>query len=1045
MDSTVITKYRVKKFLKIFSLLLLFSLIGLLIYGYVRILPKDIQYSNVSSSSFTVSWTTKSPTKGAVRVIESKNNLPIAFNVFERDIYNDTRDVRVSELIAAQETAEKVWNSDSFGVKVSDFVTERVVTERGTYYTHHIQVKGLDQEKEYSVMVGDGLLFLNSKNFSDQKSIKTNTIPEAMDTPLPAYGQIKDAQNEDVAIDELKPVTDGVVYFNYLDESTQERSNVFSSSLNESGGWYVDIATAVDKDGDLFFEKYSQTITNIYGELLIDLGPLGTWKKVINVKESSPAQMIVINIPGYVSDDSIPESLIKIESNANTLLKGSVKGVNAGEDGCTWIDYCTYGRFDKEQDKWINCSGVDATLKSRKCGEQKDAQEAAQEVGSGSETCGGLSGRVAVGTLSMYGAKCMQCKMNDKGTYAVWSDTENADLCKGGGGAGEGEEEGGGGEELVKDCTSAAEGAACTTSGKIGTCKKPYTGSTFRVCTPNKDVYTAKNEVKDNMVITDTDRICLDGDGCNCFYGGTDSRPDNIIEAIAGGTCYKLGTGEGNPPGIVESSVGKTCKDIANNIASGVTNNNNICEIREGVKLLTNEMINGESCVRKITNLYATSKEGDTYKCINGEFVYVTNDKLQRYYMCNIGEECYANLDQCLNSTGVLLDCNNVKGTARWAIEEGASERGAYDLDILKPGDSCESGNCLCNKMYLDSAGEICPEVSQCISTTGLYQGNVATNSICNTDGNTCSKDGNCDGPKKNASSQIDKSFTKKLYANENTSSEYIIDTTTGKVLAIEPGLYTIRDNDESYVFVIKQQDIKDGKGDMLVYIDANENGVQDEGEKTLSDFSSSVKINAIKKSYTYNLKEGFNFITVPFLIDQEEARTAAGLLKMINAEYFDSIYSIAKYDGKWSVVGQNVEIYDNNDFQLVPGQGYIIKANTEFVLEIIGRPVDFTSESDNAPITFYPGWNLIGVYGSEAKQYTAKSLIQSINKYEPVDFTANNVSRWESDVQRYDGLQITNENGIDIEYGFDFPINTLQSYFVRILQGKGNWQPELE
>ncbi|MFA5623403.1 MAG: hypothetical protein WC981_04200, partial [Candidatus Dojkabacteria bacterium] len=74
-----------------------------------------------------------------------------------------------------------------------------------------------------------------------------------------------------------------------------------------------------------------------------------------------------------------------------------------------------------------------------------------------------------------------------------------------------------------------------------------------------------------------------------------------------------------------------------------------------------------------------------------------------------------------------------------------------------------------------------------------------------------------------------------------------------------------------------------------------------------------------------------------------------------------------------------------------------------------------------------------------------AKSLIQSINKYEPVDFTANNVSRWESDVQRYDGFQLSNENGIDIEYGFDFPINTLQSYFVRILQGKGNWQPELK
>jgi len=29
-------------------------------------------------------------------------------------------------------------------------------------------------------------------------------------------------------------------------------------------------------------------------------------------------------------------------------------------------------------------------------------------------------------------------------------------------------------------------------------------------------------------------------------------------------------------------------------------------------------------------------------------------------------------------------------------------------------------------------------------------------------------------------------------------------------------------------------------------------------------------------------------------------------------------------------------------------------------------------------------------------------------------------------------------------EYGFDYPLNTLESYFVRITEGSGNWQPQL-
>ena len=846
MDTTVITKYRVKKYLKIFTLVLFLSLIGLVIYGYVRILPKDIKYSNVSSSSFTVSWTTKTPTKGAVRVIESNNNLPISFNIFEKEIFNDTRDVRMSELISAQETEENIWESNSFVVKVSDFVTERVVTERGTYYTHHIEVKGLDQEHEYSVMVGDGLLFLNSKNFSHAKSVMTTTIPEAMDTPLPAYGQIKDAQNQDIPIDELKPVTDGVVYFNYLDESTQERSNVFSSSLNESGGWYIDIATAVDKDGEYFFEKYSQTITNIYGELLIDLGPLGTWKKVIDMNESSPVETIVINMSNSFEDEG---SVKRIDSS-----NGLVKGVEAS--ACNFAGWCG-PCFDGNKDN--SCSCPEATLKARKC--DGETTLTMQEVQKQFEKCANGGN---VGDYVYYGGECKICT-EDK----LWSSKGvDRNLCDGNqGGA------------IFSPPEEKQEKELADTHEDVKVDIRP-------ICTTCHDTVETLNN--------------YDGlPGCTVCH-----NPEITTEV----------------PPVPSEIFGFTL-------------------LRKIIPVLPNEICQKES----------------------------------------EGEICL-----CLGPTTELKD-----------------------------GELC--------KKKLSPAVIPVPTVIPTVTPTPS-PGSLIPNFF---------------------------KSSSKVFATETLSldyEEYVIDPINSTVSIQFPGEYIFEKDGEMYFLGLTQEEINKNSGQLKIYVDTDGNGKYEEDKDSkISDFGSIVKVSTLSQTYIYDLEPGYNFITFPFLSIAAEQRTAAGMLSLLNHTFKDSIYSISKYDGRWQIVGQNEQLYGNEDFQLVPGHGYIIKSKSKQTISILGKPIQFKEQGDNAPITFYPGWNLIGVYGSEVKQYTAKSLIQSINKYEPVDFTANNVSRWESDVQRYDGFQLSNENGIDIEYGFDFPINTLQSYFVRILQGKGNWQPELK
>ena len=275
---------------------------------------------------------------------------------------------------------------------------------------------------------------------------------------------------------------------------------------------------------------------------------------------------------------------------------------------------------------------------------------------------------------------------------------------------------------------------------------------------------------------------------------------------------------------------------------------------------------------------------------------------------------------------------------------------------------------------------------------------------------------------------------------SKNINSQYVIDQKTGMFVNLPQGEYIFEYEGQQYYF-----EVTDPYGNKRVFIDKGLDGKYDEGTDILvSDLASTVQIEPIELRYTYVLKQGFNFVSFPFLVSNQEYRTAASLLKKLNEVYKDTIYSIAKYDGSWKVVGQNVELYSANDFQLIPGQGYVIKAKDDVTIDVWGKPIKYDKDSPNAPVTLFKGWNLVGLYGSGVKQYTAKTLLEDINKYEKVDFSADNVSKWDNELQRYEGFQVADKNGVPTEYGFDYPIYLLNSYFIRVQNGEGNWQPEL-
>jgi hypothetical protein len=1147
-----------KRFLTIFFsvLFILLGVVGLFLYEYVRIRPNNVHFTNVTSSSVTVSWNTEKAIPASVRVFEGDRVIP--FSIYHNnDRFFDTRDVKEAELLAVQQTSDNIVENEDLTVSVDDFQTDVVVTDMGEYYTHHVTVTGLDPETEYSFMVGDEYLFREVEDVNGNAVVSTLQIPEEIKSPFPAYGSVKDANNqENIPIDELSPVTDAVIYFNYLDEFTGERSSVYSSSFNSDGNWYIDVSNAVGEDGRFFLERYKDTITNILVELVIDAGPLGQWKKVVDFDFISPTDLIVINDPLMFNDEEI--GISRVDSQ---VLDSVVKGVNA-ELPCKFANFCGPCYRSSLADQ---CPCPEATLKTRGCeGESTDSlQEAAEEAAKEISTSTGCSGNASPGDYVQFGEDCKKCqlyKCRDSHGNLVGCDDPDASVleyrwvsigdkshpkCAGSdqpSGAvipGDGDDGPGAvADTPISKMNAKTVGDKCWVNGVVGTIQQ--TDQFEWRCVPPSEGPYGPGVVDEKFYIV--------GGKCRSLsYLLNLSVSSDFLGALGGPynteeDCEDALEEEDDGPGVVNEKFyieGNKCKsiDLSNpnlgtagfyNIGT-LYNTEDECEeallkATEPPEDENNGSGYGDGCWKSASGgYYYIDSEGNAKRCKNnGEWSDNPSNQSSQFAI---------QLYDILKNSGVEIEtvtiapCNNIgdfvtveiskgeykdyycdeddNGNHVW-VEWKEYQREHKQIDIpagrttsISPGDPCKIGRCECNDEIIYS-GDVCPELSpgECSPETlgwicGVngevcrkmfsdiqktydsiegakgYYASKKTGTVCvfNDEVNECysgleglrlvpasnspygtsSKYIGCGLDENGRSSKtvdyrdtqtIGEKLSPQVLGEETTKSSYIIDQKTGLISSIEQGSYLIEYQGEYYSFDVVN-DISSGNS-ISIYLDENSNGVFDEGtDVKVSDVASEIDIIALKQRYDYELIEGLNFISLPFLISGEDYRTAAGLLTKLNEVYDDAFYSISKFDGRWKIVGQNVEVYDNNDFQLLPGEGYMIKAKRDVDISIVGQPVQLETEEDKSPIYMTQGWNLIGLYGTGIKSYTAKTLIEDINKD---NFTADNVTKWASDKQMYEGFQISDGE----EYGFDYPLNILESYFVRIIEGKGNWQPSL-
>ena len=106
MEERVARVYRFKKVLKYSILSLIITILGLLVFEYFRIKPNNVYFTNITSSSVTVSWDTKVKTDATAIYVEPENKLPFMILPILKEKFFDTRDMTKAELEAAQQSSE---------------------------------------------------------------------------------------------------------------------------------------------------------------------------------------------------------------------------------------------------------------------------------------------------------------------------------------------------------------------------------------------------------------------------------------------------------------------------------------------------------------------------------------------------------------------------------------------------------------------------------------------------------------------------------------------------------------------------------------------------------------------------------------------------------------------------------------------------------------------------------------------------------------------------------------------------------------------------
>ncbi len=353
-------KFNIKSFLKILIKTTILIIILFYVLYFINVLyfrPFNVKVSNISSNSFTVTWTTRVPMKGSVIYSESSklNYLPYPFNLLFSDIAYDRRDITKADL----ETLKKIKATKAFKNKV-----EVRVKKQGKYYVHYVTINNLKPQTKYYFKVGNGFLI-----WGDWLTIKDDGLVQGsanvskfniltykelsyLIKPNPSFGTIQ--------FFDKKPVTDGYVIGYITTDKEKPALGIISyplvSLLNNQGAYYLELANArsVLTGAYINFAKNEKK----YFELIEIYTKEGyVMSKVIPLTADAPANLITLP---YNSDSTF---LAK-----NPLAKGIKQNLKDSKENAGLI--CRFFKRNKTTGCVLQCeSKFDPSGKCIKNGE----------------------------------------------------------------------------------------------------------------------------------------------------------------------------------------------------------------------------------------------------------------------------------------------------------------------------------------------------------------------------------------------------------------------------------------------------------------------------------------------------------------------------------------------------------------------------------------------------------------------------------------------------------------------------------------------------
>ncbi|MBI4065148.1 fibronectin type III domain-containing protein [Candidatus Gottesmanbacteria bacterium] len=204
------------KFPTIFGLILLIAFIGSIIFGFERIsrittnaaptvAPTNVIVTNITDTSFTVTWTTHDDASGAITIVTEHEKNQVLY---------DERDTQGSI---------------------------------GKYVTHSIVVRNAKPSSRYQVTIlSNGKTYLNQGSpWVVQTGTQLTSLPNNLE---PAFGTVLSDNDE--------PATGAIVYLSL------EGSQILSSLVSSSGSWIIALNTIRKETLESFIEP-EQRLTEV--------------------------------------------------------------------------------------------------------------------------------------------------------------------------------------------------------------------------------------------------------------------------------------------------------------------------------------------------------------------------------------------------------------------------------------------------------------------------------------------------------------------------------------------------------------------------------------------------------------------------------------------------------------------------------------------------------------------------------------------------------------------------------------------------------------